>query len=73
MLTKDKNKNELLVRDPICGMWIEPEYAADVDFYKGKIFYFCAPVCKKEFEANPEKFINSPLGNENDNEQFTKK
>ena len=25
--------------------------------YKGKIYYFCCPMCKKSFEANPEKYL----------------
>ena len=26
--------------------------------YKGKIYYFCCPGCKKPFLENPEKFLN---------------
>jgi len=25
--------------------------------YGGKVYYFCSPGCKAEFEANPEKYI----------------
>jgi len=25
--------------------------------YKGKTYYFCAPMCKKHFEQNPEKYL----------------
>ncbi|HZD44408.1 MAG TPA: YHS domain-containing protein [Methanomicrobiales archaeon] len=25
--------------------------------YKGKTYYFCAPGCKKRFDANPEEFL----------------
>ena len=38
-------------------MWIEPDDAADIMLYEDKIFYFCAPGCKKAFEKEPEKFI----------------
>lgn len=51
-----RKKNELLVRDPVCGMWIEPDDAADIILYKERIFYFCAPGCKIAFEKEPEKF-----------------
>jgi len=27
--------------------------------YKGKKYYFCAVGCKKAFDANPEKYLNS--------------
>jgi len=26
--------------------------------YQGKIYYFCAPGCKKAFEKEPEKYLN---------------
>ncbi|TET13505.1 MAG: YHS domain-containing protein, partial [Dehalococcoidia bacterium] len=25
--------------------------------YKGKTYYFCAPGCKKAFDADPEKYL----------------
>ncbi|MDO8550588.1 MAG: YHS domain-containing protein, partial [Ignavibacteria bacterium] len=53
---KEKENKRQLVRDPVCGMWIEPDDAADMEIYKGKIFYFCAPCCKKDFEENPEPY-----------------
>ena len=64
-----QNIKDKLVRDPVCGMWIEPEYAADVDAYKGKIFYFCAQSCKKEFNNDPEKYFNTAFGKDKNNEQ----
>ncbi len=66
MIKKKNNKEQpalarpsrdRLVRDPVCGMWIEPKDAADETLYKDKIFYFCAPGCKMAFEKEPEKFI----------------
>jgi len=56
-LRKTKENKEQLIRDPVCGMWIEPDDAADIMLYEDKIFYFCAPGCKKAFEKEPEKFI----------------
>jgi YHS domain-containing protein len=55
---KYKRENKT-VRDPVCGMWIEPDDAADVEIYKEKIFYFCAPSCKKDFQENPEKYYQN--------------
>lgn len=53
------------MRDPVCGMWIEPEDAADETIYEGKIFYFCAPGCKIAFDREPEKFISENPMKEN--------
>ena len=47
---KENKNNKQLVHDPVCGMWIEPDDAADILLYKEKIFYFCAPGCKIAFE-----------------------
>ena len=60
--------SNLTVRDPVCGIWIEPEDAADIEFYKDRIFYFCAPCCKKDFVENPEQYLIPEK--ELDNEQL---
>lgn len=65
---KDQNNNKQLVRDPVCGMWIEPDDAADLSLYKEKIFYFCAPGCKKEFQKNPEQYFPNKQNEEKNNE-----
>ena len=60
----EKTNKEHIVQDPVCGMWIKPEDAADETLYKDKIFYFCAPGCKIAFEREPEKFISENQKNE---------
>lgn len=30
--------------------------AAGKSVYKGKTYYFCCPMCKPKFNANPEKY-----------------
>lgn len=62
---KENKNNKQLVRDPVCGMWFEPEDAADETMHVGRIFYFCAPGCKIAFEREPEKFISENLMKEN--------
>lgn len=63
------SKKDFLVRDPVCGMHIDPEYAADLDFYKGKILYFCSYPCKEKFEADPGKYFAAIPVEVNKNEQ----
>lgn len=46
-------------QDPVCGMKIEVDESADKSEYNGKVFYFCAPGCKKLFDANPEKYVHN--------------
>ena len=54
-----KNKRKELMRDPVCGMWIEPEYAAAEEVYKDKIFYFCSNSCKELFNTYPDKYFKT--------------
>ena len=45
------------VRDPVCGMDIDPAKAAGKSEYKGQTYYFCSPGCKKSFDKDPEKYV----------------
>ena len=45
------------VKDPVCGMMVEPERAAGQFEYKGKTYYFCAKSCQQRFAAEPEKYL----------------
>lgn len=46
------------VKDVVCGMEIDAETAPARSEYGGKTYYFCAPGCKREFDANPAKYAN---------------
>jgi putative ABC transport system ATP-binding protein len=41
----------LLVRDPVCGMEVDPERAPAKTTIDGVKYYFCAPGCRSEFES----------------------
>jgi xanthine dehydrogenase accessory factor len=44
--------------DPVCGMEVEIATAIHMSDYNGQTFYFCCPHCKKNFERNPEKWLD---------------
>jgi len=44
--------------DPICKMTVDEKTAKFKSIYKKKTYYFCAPGCKKTFDANPEKYVH---------------
>src|SRR5262245_55076429 len=48
------------VRDPVCGMMIDPARAAGKFDYQGQTYYFCNPGCLKKFQADPESYLTSP-------------
>jgi Cu+-exporting ATPase len=45
------------VKDPVCGMEIDPATAAGTSEYKGQTYHFCSIGCKKSFDKEPEKYI----------------
>ncbi len=46
-------------RDPVCGMDISHNTAPAEAEYKGKTYYFCAPLCRDRFLENPSKYVGS--------------
>ncbi len=44
--------------DAVCGMDIDEKTAKWKSEYKGKKYYFCGPMCKLEFDENPEKYTS---------------
>jgi len=46
-----------MVKDPVCGMEVDPQTTTLKAEYKGQTYYFCAPGCKREFERDPEKYV----------------
>ncbi len=46
-----------LVRDPVCGMMIEPQDAVSQQEYKGETYYFCNSSCAERFAAHPREFL----------------
>jgi YHS domain-containing protein len=46
-----------MTKDPVCGMEVVDKVAAATSEYKSKTYYFCAPGCKKAFDADPEKYM----------------
>jgi YHS domain-containing protein len=47
-----------MVKDPVCGMMIDPKTAAGTSVYQGQTYYFCSMGCKTEFDKSPQKFTS---------------
>lgn len=43
--------------DPVCGMDVDEATAEWKSLHMGKMYYFCAPGCKKAFDENPMKYL----------------
>lgn len=47
-----------MVKDPVCGMDVDPKTAAGKSDYQGQTYYFCSTGCKKAFDKEPHKYVN---------------
>lgn len=47
----------MTVRDPVCGMNIEPQSAFAQREHMGQTFYFCSQSCVNQFDADPHRYI----------------
>lgn len=46
-----------MVKDPVCGMDVDPAQAAATAEYNGQTYYFCSRGCKVAFDKDPEKYL----------------
>jgi Cu+-exporting ATPase len=44
------------VKDPVCGMMVDPHTTTHRAQYQGKPYYFCSPGCQSKFVAEPAKY-----------------
>lgn len=44
------------VRDPVCGMLIDPHEAGDYATFAGHLYLFCTAGCRERFERQPRHF-----------------
>lgn len=48
-----------VIRDPVCGMTVEPAASTPVAEHEGRVFHFCAERCLERFLAQPGDFIEA--------------
>jgi Cu+-exporting ATPase len=50
------------VKDPVCGMMIDPRSAAGRSDFAGATYYFCSGSCKQRFDREPATFVPGKSG-----------
>src|SRR5438067_5154014 len=45
------------VRDPVCGMEIDPHATAHHAEYAGQAYHFCSAGCRAKFVAEPQRYV----------------
>ncbi len=51
--------NEDVIRDPVCGMTVDPEAGKPSVERDARVFHFCNPRCAEKFEAAPEEYLTA--------------
>ena len=46
------------VKDPVCGMTVDPRTAKHRHSHQGTTYYFCNPRCREKFVADPTKYLS---------------
>lgn len=42
--------------DPVCGMTVQPESAAEEIRWDGQTYYFCSASCAEKFKTDPDRY-----------------
>src|SRR4051812_18499771 len=49
------------VKDPVCGMWVDPHTTKHKAEHKGHPYYFCSAGCRAKFLAEPERYLERSI------------
>ena len=47
------------LRDPVCGMEVKKSSTSLVSDHFGRTFHFCSEQCRKLFDINPNRYVDS--------------
>lgn len=47
------------VKDPVCGMIVDPKSPAAAAVRGGNTYYFCSTTCRDKFEQAPDKYAGA--------------
>jgi len=56
-MTDNFSKAAILVKDPVCGMEVNPATSKHRVDHAGKSYFFCCAGCAEKFKANPDKYL----------------
>ncbi|WP_064713280.1 heavy metal translocating P-type ATPase [Rhizobium bangladeshense] len=50
---------EAMIRDPVCGMTVDPQAGKPSVEHMGRIYHFCSEGCRTKFEAQPQDYLTA--------------
>ena len=51
--SRSSRQHAAIVRDPVCGMTVDPATSKHRFDYRGETFHFCSAGCRTKFAADP--------------------
>jgi Cu+-exporting ATPase len=45
------------MKDPVCGMDVDPHTAKHSSHFTGRPYYFCSASCKMKFDSDPQRYL----------------
>ncbi|WP_137929239.1 heavy metal translocating P-type ATPase [Mesorhizobium comanense] len=48
-----------VLRDPVCGMTVDPAAGKPTSQHGGTLYHFCSEGCRKKFQANPDSYLTA--------------
>ncbi len=55
----DEQSTATIVRDPVCGMTVDPEAGKPTETYGGRVFHFCSQGCQTRFRKDPNAYVEA--------------
>ena len=55
---RDDGRTRGLVKDPVCGMTVDPATAKHKSDHAGRTYYFCSAGCREKFVADPKRYVD---------------
>jgi YHS domain-containing protein len=51
----------MMEKDPVCGMDVDPKTASAKSDYQGRTYYFCSMEDKETFDEEPQRYAKSSM------------
>lgn len=48
-----------MMRDPVCGLEVDPSEAPAKETFEGRTYFFCTENCRRKFVEAPERYIGA--------------
>ncbi|CAN7200639.1 heavy metal translocating P-type ATPase [Phyllobacterium sp. LjRoot231] len=55
----EKSAEAVVVRDPVCGMTVDPEAGKPTAEHGGRLFHFCSSGCQSKFTNDPVAYLEA--------------